>query len=154
MAPVLDPDTVVCSMLNAWSVTDRDATEMASYFADDALYKPMPALAPVVGRPAIKQFTTRILAAFDSVEIIVNHQSVQGNVVMNERTDVLRRRDRIIEVPAMGIFEVNDGLIVEWRDYSDMGALLNGLNFGSKAPEAKPKGFWARRRGDTVSSTL
>jgi hypothetical protein len=73
-------------------------------------------------------------------------------MVMNERTDILRRRDKLIEVPAMGIFEVSNGLIVEWRDYSDMSAVLDGFNFGSKVSPPKTKGFWARRRGGTVAS--
>ncbi|MCZ8379357.1 nuclear transport factor 2 family protein [Mycobacterium sp. CPCC 205372] len=150
---MVDPDTVVCTMLDDWTNANRDATKMASHFAEDAIYKPMPALAPVTGRAAIKQFTARILAAFDSVEINIHFQSLQDDIVMNERTDVLRRRDRVIEVPAMGIFRVENGLIVEWRDYSDMGALLDGFNFGSNASPAKTKRFWSRGRGDTVTPT-
>jgi limonene-1,2-epoxide hydrolase len=150
---VLDPDIVVRSMLNDWSNANRDATKMASHFAENAIYKPMPALAPVVGRAAIKQFTSRIMAAFESVDITIHFQSAQDTIVMNERTDVLRRRDRLIEVPAMGIFKVEGGCIIEWRDYSDMGALLDGFKFGSNAQPAKSKNIWARMRGDTVAPT-
>jgi limonene-1,2-epoxide hydrolase len=138
-------------MLDGWSSESRDATRMASFFADEAIYKPTPALAPIVGREAIQRFTSRILTAFELVRIEILHQSRQDHIVLNERTDILYRRGRTIEVPAMGIFEVTNGLITEWRDYSDMGALLNGMTFSSKTSTADRKSIWRRRRGATAT---
>jgi limonene-1,2-epoxide hydrolase len=51
----------------------------------------------------------------------VHRQFSQGDVVMNECTDVMRRNDGgRLELPVMGVFEVRDGRIVVWRDYFDM----------------------------------
>jgi limonene-1,2-epoxide hydrolase len=51
----------------------------------------------------------------------VHRQISHGNVVMNERTDVMRRQDgHEIALPVMGVFEVRDGRIAAWRDYFDL----------------------------------
>lgn len=53
-------------------------------------------------------------------DFIVHHQISDGNVVMNERTDVLRRKDGAqLRLPVMGVFEIVDGRIAGWRDYFD-----------------------------------
>ena len=141
------PGALVTSMLESWTTTCRDSSSLAPYFADSAVYQPAPGLAPLAGRDAILGFTGRLLAIFDSIEIETLHQSVSGDVVMNERRDVLRRRGHKIEVPAMGIFEVQNDLITTWRDYSDMNAVLGGLSFGATGSERPRQRRWARLRG-------
>jgi limonene-1,2-epoxide hydrolase len=40
---------------------------------------------------------------------------------MNERTDVMRRRDGgEVALPVMGVFDIVDGRIAGWRDYFDL----------------------------------
>lgn len=53
--------------------------------------------------------------------------ATQGDRVLTERIDVMRRADgsAIMPVRVMGVFEVADGRIVHWRDYFDT-APFNG----------------------------
>ena len=148
----MDPGRIVSAMLESWSAPDRKSTALAAHFADDATYKPAPGLAPIVGRPAIQRFTGLALARFDTVEIEVLQQTVDGTTVMNERMDTLRRGDRVINVPAMGIFEVEDGLITVWRDYSDLGTFFDGIDVGSQQSNQRPRRFGLRRRSTQLDT--
>ena len=48
---------------------------------------------PAEGREAIREFIAGFMAAFDGIDFTVHRQIAQGNIVMNERTDVMRRQD-------------------------------------------------------------
>lgn len=120
-----DPETVVTEFCALWSNPDPD--EILSHFTDDGVYHNIP-MPPAEGRAAIKEFLGAMLDGFDGIDFMVHRQFSQGNVVMNERTDVMRRTDgRRIELPVMGVFEVRDGQIAAWRDYFDMGTVTAGL---------------------------
>jgi limonene-1,2-epoxide hydrolase len=102
--------------------------ELASYFTEDAVYHniPMPA---VQGREAIKEFIAGFIAAFDGIDFQIHRQVSGDGVVMNERTDVVHRKDGgEIPLPVMGVFEVVDGTIAAWRDYFDMAAITSAFS--------------------------
>ena len=108
-----------------WSHPDLD--ELVSRFTEDAVYHNIP-MAPVEGRPAIRDFIAGFLAGFDGIDFTLHHQSGQGAIVMNERTDVMRRKDGSeFALPVMGIFEVRDGLIAKWRDYFDLATIATAF---------------------------
>ena len=55
-------------------------------------------------------------------------RSVTANFVMNERTDVMRRKDGgEIPLPVTGVFEVVDGKIAAWRDYFDLATVTSAF---------------------------
>ena len=69
-----------------------------------------------------------MLAGDGPVEFEVLRQTATGNTVMNERVDRFHTGSgRQIELPVMGIFEVNDGLITFWRDYFDQGTFMRQI---------------------------
>lgn len=114
----MTPDDVVTEFCKLWS--NPNADEILSQFTDDAVYHniPMPA---VEGKEAIKAFLAVMLDGFDGIDFQVHRQFSQGDVVMNERTDVMRRTDGgELALPVMGVFEVRDGKIAAWRDYFDL----------------------------------
>lgn len=116
-----DPEVVVKDFCKLWLKSDIDA--IVDSFTEDAVYHniPMPA---VTGRAAIRDFITGFLAAFDGVDFVIHRQLSQGGIVMNERTDVMRRKDGgEVPVLVMGVFEIRDGKIAAWRDYFDMGSV-------------------------------
>ncbi|MBN6040264.1 limonene-1,2-epoxide hydrolase family protein [Amycolatopsis sp. 195334CR] len=120
-----NPSELVAEFCRAWA-TPRPA-EIAAYFTEDAVYHNIP-LPPVHGRAAIEEFLTGFCAAFEGIEFIVHRQICDGPVVMNERTDVLRRRDgKEVRLPVMGTFEIADGRIAAWRDYFDLSAVTEAL---------------------------
>jgi limonene-1,2-epoxide hydrolase len=59
----------------------------------------------------------------------VHRQVSDGTVVMNERTDVLRRKDGgEVSLPVMGVFEIQNDRIAVWRDYFDMAAITKAFS--------------------------
>jgi len=83
---------------------------------------------PVQGREAIKQFIAGFVAAVDGIDFNVHRQVSHGTLVMNERTDVMHRKDGgEVALPVMGVFEVHDGKIAAWRDYFDMAAITKAF---------------------------
>ena len=57
----------------------------------------------------------------------IKAQAVNGNVVMNERVDILHMNERDVELPVMGVFELtDDGKISGWRDYFDQAQFAGG----------------------------
>jgi limonene-1,2-epoxide hydrolase len=118
-------DEVVTEFCKLWSSPDPD--QLAGYFAEDAVYHNIP-MEPVKGREAIKQFIAGFTAAFEGIDFQVHRQVSDGNLVMNERTDVMRRKDGDdIPLPVTGVFEVVDGRIVAWRDYFDMATITSAF---------------------------
>ena len=101
---------------------------MAGYFTEDAVYHNIP-MEPVQGRAAIQQFIAGFVAVVDGIDFQVHRQVSDGTVVMNERTDVMRRKDGgEVPLPVMGVFEVHDGKIAAWRDYFDMAAIAKAFS--------------------------
>ncbi|OBK22850.1 limonene-1,2-epoxide hydrolase [Mycobacterium asiaticum] len=116
-----DPDAVVKDFCRLWLTGDTDA--IVESFTEDAVYHNIP-MSPLTGRAEIRNFLEGFLAGFDGVDFRVHRQVSQGNTVMNERTDVLRKKDGgEVPLPVMGVFEVRDGKIAAWRDYFDMGTI-------------------------------
>ena len=119
-------DELVTEFCKRWASPDPD--ELAGYFTEDAVYHNIP-LEPVQGREAIKEFIAGFVATFDGIDFNVHRQISDGTLVMNERTDVMRRKDgEAIPLPVMGVFEVQDGLIAAWRDYFDMAAITSAFS--------------------------
>jgi limonene-1,2-epoxide hydrolase len=112
------PDDVVTEFCAKW--TKPDPAELASYFTEDGVYHNIP-MQPVAGREAITAFITEFTAMVDGIDFRVHSQVSSGNLVFNERTDVMRFTDgRELPLPVAGVFEVADGKIAAWRDYFDM----------------------------------
>ena len=119
------PDEVVTEFCKKWASPDPDV--LASYFTEDAVYHNIP-MEPVNGREAIKEFVAGFTAGFDGIDLKVHRQISDGNVVMNERTDVMRRKDGgEIPLPVTGVFEVVDGKIAAWRDYFDLATVTSAF---------------------------
>jgi limonene-1,2-epoxide hydrolase len=120
-------DEVVTEFCQKWASPDPE--ELAGYFTEDGVYHNIP-MDPVQGPAAIKEFIGGFTAAFDGIDFQVHRQiSDPGSgVVMNERTDVMRRKDGgQIALPVMGVFEVVDGKIAKWSDYFDMATVTKAF---------------------------
>ena len=111
-------DDLVTEFCKLWATPDLE--QLAGYFTEDAVYHNIP-IEPVQGRDAIKEFIAGFVAAFDGIDFGVHRQVSDGNLVMNERTDVMRRKDGgEIPLPVMGVFEIENDRIKAWRDYFDL----------------------------------
>ncbi len=116
------PIDVVRRFCAAWS-DNLGAAELAAFFTDNAIYHNIP-LAPVTGREAIAKYISSFIRpgapGIESIQFRVINIAANGPVVMTERVDVFKLRDKSFELPVMGTFEVNGGKISAWRDYFDM----------------------------------
>ena len=112
-----DPDALVTQFCEAWPRMDAD--ELASYFTDDGVYHNIP-MAPAVGRAAVHELLTGLGAMISAIRFEVHRQVANGATVMNERTDHITMGDRVIALPVVGVFEIDNGRIRAWRDYFDM----------------------------------
>jgi limonene-1,2-epoxide hydrolase len=118
-------DELVTEFCKLWASPDPD--ELAGYFTEDAVYHNIP-MDPLRGRESIRDFIAGFVAAFDGIDFKVHRQISDGALVMNERTDVLRRKDGgEIALPVVGVFEVLNDRIAAWRDYFDMAAITSAI---------------------------
>lgn len=121
-----DPAELVTEFCALWANPDLD--RILSYFTDDAVYHNIP-MAPAEGKEAIRELLPIMLDGIEGIDFEVHRQVAEGNLVMNERTDVMRRTDGgRLELPVMGAFEVRDGRIAAWRDYFDLATVTTGLS--------------------------
>ena len=50
-----------------------------------------------------------------------------GNVVVAERIDRTRAGERSVDLPIVGVFELEGGRIRAWRDYFDLGTYTQAM---------------------------
>ena len=99
---------------------EPDPARLAEYFTEDGIYHNMP-MPPSQGRTAIQEFIAGFTAMCDGIDFVVHRQVSDGDLVFNERTDIMRLKNgNRVELPVTGVFEIRDGKIAAWRDYFDM----------------------------------
>ncbi|MCY3584124.1 MAG: nuclear transport factor 2 family protein [Acidimicrobiaceae bacterium] len=119
------PTEVVGKFIACIEAKDLDGA--AAHVSDDVYYDNVP-VGDMTGPDAMKEFLSGLTKGDGPVEFEVVRQTATGNTVMNERVDRFHTGSgRLIELPVMGIFEVNDGLITFWRDYFDNGMFMRQI---------------------------
>ncbi|SPM38040.1 Limonene-1,2-epoxide hydrolase [Mycobacterium numidiamassiliense] len=119
------PGELVTQFCALWSTPD--AATIVKYLAEDAVYQNIP-MEPVQGREAIRTFIEGFFATLDGIDFVVHRQVSDGNLVFNERTDIMRTKTgKTVELPVTGVFEVADDKIKAWRDYFDMNTLTQAF---------------------------
>ena len=111
-------EALVRELIAAFNANDID--RVLAFFASDAVYHNIP-VQPVSGTAAIRAVLAGFMGMASEIDWVLHHLAeTQGGVVLTERLDRFLVRDRWIELPVMGTFEVRDGRITAWRDYFDM----------------------------------
>jgi limonene-1,2-epoxide hydrolase len=122
-------DRIIREFLAAWE--RRDTEHIVGAFADDGVYHSIP-LAPIAGKQAIGAF----VAGFEGRppgHLEVLHQVAAGDVVMNERIDHIVLNGVPVSLPICGVFELEDGHILAWREYFDLGPARAAYGQGPSA---------------------
>jgi len=117
----------------------RDAELLRPYLADAVVYQN-------TGMPAssgIEDVLANVAGQFamfpDSYEYRTINVVADGDVVMNERLDLIKGPDGAVHaLPVMGTFIVRDGKITRWTDYWDTG-LIGKMMSGEDYSELVPK---------------
>ncbi len=110
-------EAVIRNFIEAWS--RLDPKELASYFTDDGVYYNIPAQ-PVGGRENVENMIRGFTAPWTATDWEIVTLISSGDVVIAERVDRTKAGDKSVDLPCVGIFELQDGKIKVWRDYFDM----------------------------------
>jgi limonene-1,2-epoxide hydrolase len=117
-------ERIIRSFVAAWS--RRDPVELARYFAEDGVYHNMP-IGPVSGRDNVEKLIRGFVASWTETKWDLVNILCSGNVVIAERVDRIRAGDKSVDLPCVGVFELEDGRIARWRDYFDMAAYQRAM---------------------------
>ena len=117
-------ERIIRNFIAAWS--RMDPAELAGYFSDDGVYHNMPT-APVAGREQVEQLIRGFSAAWTETNWELRNVLCAGDVVIAERVDRTRAGEKSVDLPCVGVFELEGGKIKVWRDYFDFGTYQRGL---------------------------
>lgn len=120
-----DPNVaVVMEMIAAWDA--RDGDKIADMFTEDGVLHSM-MIAPIKGREAIRPRMKFLVDNASHMKISPRTIAVTGNTVFLERTDSFTFKGHKGSVPVVGVLEIRDGKVAEWREYYDRKELLEAM---------------------------
>lgn len=123
MVDQTDAIGVATAFLKAMEPLDYDAA--LALVAADCDYINPPPIGAVKGPAGIRAVLEPFFAPTIENEFRVLRAAVQGPIVLLERLDRHRLKDKWVELPVTGVFEVHGGLITYWRDYFDAATILS-----------------------------
>lgn len=106
------------------NVSDRDVSTIEPLLADNIEFMNVGLEIYRGKRAVLNHFDTPdgVWAMFpDTFEFRIRNLGVTENRVYTERVDIVGVNGYDAKLPLLGIFEIEDGKIRHWRDYSDMG---------------------------------
>lgn len=112
-----DNERIIREFIQAWSRLDPE--ELAAYFTEDGTYHNMP-MGPVSGRANVEQLIRGFAGSWTATTWDLIHIVSDGDLVMTERLDRTKAGDKGVDLPCLGVFELENGKIKVWRDYFDM----------------------------------
>ena len=115
---------IVRKFVQSWS--NLDPGELASYFTENGCYYNMP-FQRIEGRQAIEQFIAEFLKTWTKTEWDILNLVEAGDVVICERLDRIASSSGDVNLPCVGVFEMENGKIREWRDYFDLSTYMNAM---------------------------
>lgn len=115
---------VVKQMIAAWEKRDADA--IADMFSEDGVLHSM-MIDPIKGRENIRPRMKFLVDNATHMKLNVRNWAVTGNTVIIERTDEFTFRGHDGKVPVVGVLEIADGKVKEWREYYDRAELLEAM---------------------------
>lgn len=118
--PEATPAETVRAFLKAMEVLDYDSA--LTLIADTCEYENVP-MGKVVGPAGVRSVLEPFFAPTLENEFRILRKLTSGKTVMAERLDRHRLETGWVELPVMGVFEVENGLITLWRDYFDLATI-------------------------------
>ena len=115
----MSPSEIVTEFMK--SIERKDVAAAVALTSPDISYENMPT-DPVVGHEGLAATLHMFLGPAAAVDWQILSQYEIGSVVVNERLDRFQIGDGWLELAIAGVFHIDDdGKIVLWRDYFDMG---------------------------------
>ncbi len=117
-------EEIIRAFVAAWS--RLDAEELVAFFAPDGTYHNM-MNKPVSGHADLRRFIGGFLRGWTETNWEIINLVSRNDIVVAERVDRTRVGDKHVDLPCCGVFELNDGKIVSWRDYFDLATYTRGV---------------------------
>lgn len=112
-----DNDTLVRDFVDTFAAKDPDA--LVPFLADDVVFTAY-GDSPVEGRDAVIALWKGVFANFGQVKFETVHQAVNADVVIAEQIHGLALPGgKLAPVMNMAVYELRDGKIAAWRDYTN-----------------------------------
>ncbi|WP_165793782.1 nuclear transport factor 2 family protein [Hyphococcus luteus] len=121
---------VANEMVTAWN--DLDTDRIVALFAEDGSLHSM-MKEPIIGREKLRDHIGALLNGATHLELNLRTVAVKGNTVFLERVDEFTVNGKPGSVPVVGVLDIKNGHVVEWREYYDRNQLLSEM--GVSAPE-------------------
>ncbi len=115
---------VANEVVDAWN--NMDWQRAFDTFAEDGVLHSMMAQ-PFVGREAISERLYAVVDGLDRIELEVVNMGVINDVVVLERVDDLVYKGKHSRIPVVGVMEISNGKVDEWREYYDKATLMAAL---------------------------
>ena len=124
----MDHEEEVREFYAAWGTSfEAMCAAFESTFSEDCRWDQRPLLLTTGIDPALGFLRrSRRLFGLETVDVDIQRLAAQGDVVICERIDHLRRRSGslIASAPVTGVMEFKDGKLVYWREYYDSALFL------------------------------
>ncbi len=120
----LTPLEVVLNFSNAMEIMDYDTA--LQYASENVEYINSPNTV-THGHAGIREVLEPFFAPIEENEFVIKRQLQDGNKVMLERLDRHKAPKGWFELPVAGVYEVENGKIVYWREYFDMETIRNDM---------------------------
>lgn len=105
------------------AIAQKDFDTALTYIAEDCEYENIP-MSKVTGPAGVRSVLEPFLAPTSENEFVVRRAVADGPTVFVERLDRHHIDTGWVELPVVGVFEVEDGKIKTWTDYFDVGMLV------------------------------
>lgn len=115
-------ESIIADFIKAWS--RLDANELSNYFHEDGTYHNIP-IDPVTGKKNIEDFIKGFTTTWKETNWEILCIASVGNIVITERLDrTLATNGKSLELPCVGVFEMENSKIKTWKDYFDLRTYL------------------------------
>ena len=121
---VRSPEDVVRDFCAAWSVLN--VSELMAFFTPEAVYHNMPG-PPATGMDAVRKTISGFLDTWQETTWEISNLASAGNIVFAERVDRTVSNGKHVDLPCVGVFEIEGGKIRAWRDYFDLQTYLRAM---------------------------
>jgi len=111
-------------MVQAWN--DQDWEQVYDLFAEDGVLHSM-MMEPIVGRENIRARLSALEDGVERIELQIRNSGIINDVVVLERVDDFVFNGEYSRVPVVGVMEIADGKVQEWREYYDHESLVEAL---------------------------
>ncbi|MDG2061294.1 MAG: limonene-1,2-epoxide hydrolase family protein [SAR86 cluster bacterium] len=117
-------EEIIREFISSWS--ELNADKLADFFSKDGVYHNIP-MEPVKGKENVRQFITGFIQPWTETTWDILSIASAGELVIVERLDRTQAGDKAVDLPCVGVFEMQDGKIKVWRDYFDSNTYFEAM---------------------------